>query len=898
MAGGAIGSGVILDLSRHLTSVLRIDAESKEATAEVGIVLETLQQTIERETRNQLTFAPDPSSRSRATLGGAVANDACGNHSVRYGRTSDHLVELNLVTADGIQVTATNTGIKPTFPEDEEAAARAAELVSALHLFVEADAEDFRRELDRIPRQVSGYQLAHLLPERGFDVARSLAGSEGTCAVIVSATVRLVPTPPASLLLALGYSDVIQAAEDVPIILEFDPAAVEGMDRAIVESMERVRGPGSVQGLPEGNAWLYVDLDGKDATEVDEKAGQLMSRLALGGRLITGRIVANKHERLSLWRVREDGAGLSSHLASGVESWPGWEDSAVAPERLASYLADLSKLLEKFHLTGIMYGHFGAGCMHIRITFDMRTHTGRRVMADFTHEAAKLVVSKGGSLSGEHGDGRARSSLLPTMYSPTLIEAFATFKHLWDPWAILNPGILTDPETIQSHLALDGVPPRRWDTTYVLDEESPFRSTEGADPFMRSLQRCVGIGRCRATSGGVMCPSFRATRDEKDSTRGRSRVLQEMVRNSQTLEQGWHSQDVREALDLCLSCKACSIDCPAQVDMATYKSEFLSHFYRHRLRPRSHYSLGWLPRWLRLSKYVSQPLNLVLASPLAKPLTVLGGIAPDRRLPRFASRSDLRRAVAVHNPEGDSLHPPDIVVVIDSFTKGFRPNVARATVRVLEASGRSVECKSTICCGLTYITTGQLSTAVKILKRTVSILDDGTNRPIVVPEPSCAASLKRDLPELVPSEASRRVSHRVHSFSSALSSLLAAGWVPAWQNGEPPQEVAVQTHCHEYAAFGGDSQREALQSLGITQVHEVAGCCGVAGNFGFEAQHFDLSMAVAQQDLEPKLKATPHDVPVLADGFSCQMQIHQLDPRRHSMHLAELLDSSLSVPQT
>ena len=897
MAGNAVGRGLVLDLSRHLNKVLRIDLISKQATAEVGIVLETLQSTIENETHNQLTFAPDPSSKSRATLGGAIANDACGNHSVRYGRTSAHLVALNLVTADGVQITATNTGIEPTFPNDDSAASRAAELTSALCSLVEANAQDIRLELDRIPRQVSGFQLAHLLPEQGFDVARSLAGSEGTCAVIVSATVQLVPTPSASMLLALGYSDVIQAAEDVPTILEFGPAAIEGMDRAIVETMRRIRGPESVQGLPDGSAWLYVDLDGEDASDIETKASQLMSRLALNGRLVGGRVITKASERLSLWRVREDGAGLSSRLASGAESWPGWEDSAVDPERLANYLADLSKLLDKFHLVGIMYGHFGAGCMHIRINFDMRTNTGRRIMTDFTHAAAELVISYGGSLSGEHGDGRARSSLLPIMYTPSIMNAFDNFKHLWDPAGILNPAVLTNPEPIDSHLALDGVPGRRWETNYVLDGETSSASQHETDPFIRSVQRCVGVGRCRTISGGVMCPSFRATRDEKDSTRGRSRVLQEIVRSAQTIDEGWRSQEAHEALDLCLSCKACSVDCPVQVDMATYKSEFLSHFYRHRLRPVSHYSLGWLPRWLRFAGHFAPSLNLILASPLAKPIAVLGGITPKRRLPRLASHADLLQVIAAQRQRVDPTKTPDVVVVIDSFTKGFRPDVAGAAMRVLESAGKSVKCESNMCCALTYITTGQLSAAAKILKHSVSLLDDGTDRPIIVLEPSCAASLKNDLPQLVPTRAARRVAQRIHCFSSMVADLIDAGWRPEWRTGGPPQQVTVQTHCHEYAIFGPNSQRRVLRALGVTQVDEATGCCGVAGNFGFETRHFDLSMKVAQQALGPTLETTASSVPVLADGFSCRMQILQLDPQRHPLHLAELLDQSLSTPK-
>lgn len=892
MAGGAIGSGLVLDFSRYLNTLLRVDRDAHTATAEVGIVLTDLQDRVAAETEHQLTFAPDPSSKSRATLGGSIANDACGNHSVRYGRTSDHIIALDLVTADGLQLTATRTGLHPTVTGDQLATERAATLTAGLHALVGEYLGDLRSELEQIPRQVSGFHLAHLLPERGFDVARSLAGSEGTCAVIVSATVQLVPIEATSILVSLGYLNVVDAALDIPQILTFAPAAVEGIDEAIVDTMRRLRGSRSVQGLPPGKAWLYVELDGGDANELHAKADELLATLQDSGRVLASQIVATNEERQSLWRVREDGAGLSARLTNGADSWPGWEDSAVAPKRLAPYLLDLQKLLARFGLASVMYGHFGAGCVHMRVTFDLRTPTGRAVMADFAHAAAELVVSHGGSLSGEHGDGRARSELLSIMYSPSMIDAFVAFKTLWDPAGILNPGILVDPESMTDNLALDGVPERPWPTRYDFTTSTSPLVGHKVDPFVKAVQGCIGVGRCRSSSGGVMCPSYRATKDEKDSTRGRSRVLQEMVRGSKPVDNLWRSPEVRDALDLCLSCKACSVDCPVGVDMASYKAEFLSHFYRHRVRPRSHYSLGWLPYWLRITARIAPSANAILSSPLAKPVAALGGVTTRRRLPRFASARDLRRALAQDGHPQPSSADTDIVLLIDTFTKGFRPEVASAARRVLNASGKSVTCNSSVCCGLTLVSTGQLGAATKLLSRAAAILDDGTHRPIVVIEPSCAACLKQELPKLVHSDAALRVAKRIRNFSGIVCELVDAGWHPKWKRTTPPHEVTVQTHCHEYSAFGSGSQTAALRALGIENVREVAGCCGVAGNFGFEAQHFDISMDIARLALAPAIASTNRDTPILADGFSCQMQIAQLDPRRQVLHLAELLDES------
>ncbi|MEU6379413.1 FAD-binding and (Fe-S)-binding domain-containing protein [Streptomyces sp. NPDC046909] len=885
MAGNAVGPGVVLDFSRHMDRVLAVDEEAGTADVEPGVVLATLSREVERATGGRRTFAPDPSSKNRATVGGAIGNDACGNHSVRYGRTSDHVAEIDLVTSDGARLTATETGLQATDPSDTFSVIRAAALTASLTRLAQENLSALRLELGRIPRQVSGYHLDNLLPEKKFNIARAVVGSEGTWAIVVGARMKLVPKPASALLVCLGYEDVVDAARDIPTILEFSPAAVEGTDEAIVATMRDRRGPDSVLGLPEGRAWLFVDLDGDDPASVRAQADRLLARLAENGRLVQGRAAADPAERASLWRVREDGAGLSSRLASGGESWPGWEDSAVAPERLADYLADLRELLAEHQLTGVMYGHFGAGCMHIRITYDLRSEKGREVFRTFTHQAAELVVRHGGSLSGEHGDGRARSELLPLMYSPEMMAAFSECRRLWDPAGILNPGSMTDPDPMDAHLALAGVPEREWRTSFDL---SPAASA-ATDPWSHAVQGCIGVGRCRADSGGVMCPSFRATRDEKDSTRGRARVLQDMVRGARTVEDGWRSEEVREALDLCLACKACSTDCPAGVDMATYKSEFFDHYYRGRLRPLAHFSLGWLPRWLKLMGRLSRLVNAVLATPMGKVAAAAGGLTTKRALPRFAGAREWRREVADAGITTASGGADSVVLFVDTFTRGFRPEVAGAAARVLADAGAAVACSADVCCGLTWISTGQLGTAKRLLAKAAEALDDGTDRPIVVVEPSCAAALRKDLPELVHTEQAKRVAARVRSFAAHIADRVSAGWEPSPATPVPEQAV-LQTHCHEYSVFGAAAQRTALQAAGVREVVDANGCCGVAGNFGFEAQHYEVSMRVAEQSLAPALRATGHDAAVLTDGFSCARQVDQLDAARPGLHLAQVLD--------
>ena len=991
MAGNAIGDGLVLDLSRHMNRVLAVDETPgtavvptaavptaavpttavPTATAEAGVVLTDLRAAVHAATGGRLTFAPDPSSQSRACVGGAIGNDACGNHSVRHGRTADHVEALRLVTADGLRLTATRGGIEATDPRDGPAAARAEHLTAQLRDLASDHLGAIRTELGRFPRQVSGYHLRHLLPEEGFDVARALVGSEGTCAIITSATLRLVPRAARTGLLVVGYADVVDAARDVPAILRHRPTAVEGVDEVIVETMRRRRGADSVAELPDGRAWLFIELDDDEAATpatdtgstatTDTAAGSaaaasglearvagLADELTRDGHAVEALVVTDPVARADLWRVREDGAGLSSRLTDPetgrtIESWPGWEDAAVPPERLADYLAEFRELLTRHGLTGVMYGHFGAGCMHIRISFDLRSDAGRAVFRDFCTDAARLAVRHGGSLSGEHGDGRARSELLPIMYSPEMLGAFDRFARIWDPAGLLAPGGLTSTRPIDADLALAGVPDRRPPHGLGL-----LTAADGAHP----VQACIGVGRCRTSTGGVMCPSFRATGDEKDSTRGRARVLQEVVRGTLPVTH----PAVEESLELCLACKACSSDCPTGVDMATFKAETLHRRHRGRLRPRVHYSLGLLPVWLRATGRIAGPLNAVMATRVGRAAARLGGITPDRELPRFASAAQLRaelgrapdsvwsvdrnapaaaRASAPHGvaphgagPTAGARTSAEVVLFLDSFTRGLRPAVAGAAARVLGSSHTSVACSSRHCCGLTHITTGRLDSARRTLRETVRHLDgirgpNGEEVPVVVVEPSCAATLRGDLPRLLgdtsdtssgqgagthdradtdagpdaatDAEAARRVAARIRSAAEHLGALAASGRAPAWPGGAAPDRVTVQTHCHEYATFGNRVQLATLTALGVGSVREATGCCGVAGDFGFTAGHEAVADAVAEQALAPALRADP-DAPVLTDGFSCATQITHLAARdplvgdRTGRHLFELLD--------
>ena len=1034
-ASNAIGPGLVLDFSRYMNRVISIDPEARTATVEPGCVGSTLQAAA---AKYGLRFGPDPSSQNRATIAGMVANNACGPHATAWGRTSDNIVSLDCVDGQGRRFTATTS-------HDSEL-----NDVPGLASLIDSNLAPIRTQLGRFKRQVSGYSLEHLTPEGGRNLAAMLAGSEGTLVLILSITVRLVPLPDAPVLAALGYRSMIEAADDVPALLAHSPLAVEGMDRRLVDVVRAHKGPGAVPALPEGEGWLLVEVGapGEDVTASLERARALCADSAA----IDTVVYPPGDQASALWRIRADGAGLGGRTppdgAGGgdQQAWPGFEDAAVPPENLGAYLRDFTALMEEFDIDGLLYGHFGDGCVHVRLAMPLETPEGVAHSRAFLQSAARVCAAHGGSVSGEHGDGRARGELLRFMYSPDMLDLFARVKHVFDPANLLNPGVLAAPmdeataasrarartRAARALAAQDGggagssgsfgagsvlgadaagpAPGRgAADTPTSLRADGSAGSARasgdaaagssrpsdvsgplavaggqlelqpGVDPldlnlrrvaarpmpadggfafghdggdFTAAVHRCTGVGKCRAgVSGTFMCPSYLATREEKDVTRGRARILQEAA-NSQLIK-AIDSPEVLEALDLCLACKACSADCPAGVDMARYRSEALFRTYRGRMRPLSHYTLGWLPRLTRVTARVPGLAAVANAVMSVGPLRSLAfriiGLDPRRGMPALQSgtftawarkRSLLAGSVPTVTPDDsvssgaptsdtapsdaatgarkrggaqassnsarerdgaqassmadspilsgprDPSGRPYALVWADSFSQTLDDAGARAVVDVLEANGFAAIVAPDACCGLTWITTGQLSGAKKHLASLLGVLAPfaASGIPIVGVEPSCTAVLRDDLLDLLPDDPrSLLVSGATRTLAEVLSALPAsARRLPSLEG----VEIIAQPHCHHYSVMGWDTDQALLESLGA-RVTRLEGCCGLAGNFGMEAGHYDLSVAVASHSLLPSLSAKP-DAVYLADGFSCRTQAAQL-AGRGGVHLATLL---------
>jgi len=885
LAGQCCNVAVVLDFSKYMHRLVELDPERRLARVEPGIVLDTLRRAAER---HHLTYGPDPASHDRCTLGGMIGNNSCGVHALMAGKTVDNVEELEVLTYDGLRLR-----VGPT--ADDELArivrkgGRRGQIYAGLASLRDRFAGLIRQRYPDIPRRVSGYNLDQLLPENGFHVARALVGTEGTCVTVLEATVRLVPSPPFRTLAVLGYPDVFAAGDHVPEILAWQPIGLEGFDDRLIDALraKRLHEEG-VAMVPPGGGWLLVEFGGDSQDEADERARRMAAALRRLPDAPAVKVLASPREARKVWEVREAALGATAFVPGRPENWEGWEDAAVPPARLGAYLRDFRRLLERHGYSSALYGHFGQGCVHMRIDFDLYSRAGIDRFLGFLDQAADLVVGYGGSLSGEHGDGQARAALLPKMFGPELVGAFEEFKALWDPDWRMNPGKVVRPNRPDENLRL-GVDYRPWQPPTHLH----FADDQGS--FAHAALRCVGVGKCRRqqSDGGVMCPSYMVTLEERHSTRGRARLLFEMMEREVIGHQGWRDESVKQALDLCLSCKGCKSDCPVHVDMAAYKAEFLHHYHAGRLRPRSAYAFGLVHWWARLASPLAPLVNAAARAPglggLAK---AAAGMAPERRIPGLARQTfrEWWRARAPRNPDG-----PRVVLWADTFSNYFQPAAAQAAVEVLEAAGRRVVVPGQpLCCGRPLYDHGMLRLARRQLRQVLGALRDElrAGTPVVGLEPSCMAVFRDELLQQLPhDEDARRLARQ-----SFLLGELLAGEIPGWQAPRlagPRRRALVQTHCHQHAVMKRDAETRVLGEVGLDVEVLDAGCCGMAGAFGFErGERYQVSLRCAERALLPAVRAAAAETLIVADGFSCREQIAQ-GSERQALHLAQVLQMAM-----
>jgi FAD/FMN-containing dehydrogenase/Fe-S oxidoreductase len=842
-SGQGVNEALVIDCSKYLNRILSLEPEKGLARAEPGVVCDALREAAER---HGLTFAPDPATHSRCTLGGMIANNSCGPHSVMAGKTVENIERLEVLTYDGARFR-----VGPTLPAELDRTVREGgrkgEIYAQLKSLIDRYGDLVRRRFPKIKRRVSGYNLDQLLPENGFNVARALVGSEGTCALTLEAEARLVSSPRERVLVVQGYPDIFAAGDAVPELLAAGPIACEGLDEFIIGGLrERGLRLDDIVLLPPGNAWVMLEFGADTMEEALARASKLR-----------GTVYSEKNLLSRLWSIRETGASATALSLGGARPDPivGWEDAAVDPLRLGDYLREFRSLVSRFGYRTSIYGHFGDGCVHARIDFELRTREGVAHWRRFLAEAAELVVKYGGSLSGEHGDGQAKAEFLPVMFGEELMQAFREFKRIWDPRNRLNPGKLIDPYRADQHLRMG--PSYR---PLSLRTHLSFRSDVG-DGFTRAAEHCIGMGKCRSMHGGTMCPSYRGTREERYSTRGRARLLQEMLRG-EVITEGWASEDVKDALEWCLACKGCRSDCPTHTDMAAYKAEFLSHYYERRRRPRQALAMGRIGEWAPYAALLPGIANVV--SKLGK---TVAGIAKERQLPKFAPRTFRSQ----FTPRGKGRR---VVLFDDTFNNHFRPQTAAAAQRVLESAGCAVELPAErLCCGRPYYDFGMLDRARRTLEHALRVLPRDV--PVVVLEPGCLSVFRDELPRVIPD---------ARLPAMGLAEFLAdIGYAPP----RVEKQVLLHGHCHQKALFGLKPETSLLKAAQCEILAPDTGCCGMAGSFGYRPEFYETSKIIAGLALLPALQVSP-EATVVADGFSCREQIEGLSGRR-TLHLAELL---------
>ncbi len=880
LAGQTVNEAVMFDFSKYMNKIVEVDPERRFARVQPGIVLDWLRDKAEQ---HHLTFGPDPATHSRCTLGGMIGNNSCGTHSIIAGVTADNIQSLDVVLYDGTRMRLPSSLDERELEDGIAAGGRSGEIYAQLRDLRDRYSELIRERYPQIPRRISGYNLDRLLPEHGFNLAAAIVGTEATCALVLEARCQLIDSPQHRSLVLVGYQDCPEAADQVPWVMEFGPIGLETFDRRLVRNEIVLGRKRRTDLLPDGDAWLLVEFGGDSKKDADEQAERFTETVRKTGGHKRVKLYEDVDEIAQVWEIREGGVGHSK-IPGEHPGWPSWEDAAVAPERIGDYLRDLEKLCDKHgRRISCLFGHVGHGCVHSRIDWDFLTSDGVRNYRAFMEDAGDLIASYGGSLSGEHGDGHARAELLPKMFGPELVEAFREFKAIWDPDWKMNPGKVVDPYPLDTHLRMD--PTYR---TRPVSTQFGFPGDHGS--FAAAAERCFGVGACR-DQNAVMCPSYQVTLEEKHSTRGRARLLFEMMRSDSPLEDGWRNEEVKEALDLCLACKGCLHECPVRVDMATYKAEFLSHYYAGRLRPRQAYALG-LIRWeAQLAARAPRLANvLTQRQPFAALGKRIAGIAPGRSMPPFAHRTF--KSWFAGRPAATGAGRRRVLLWPDTFNDHFHPEVAVAATEVLEAAGFEVAVpERSLCCGRPLYDYGMLKLARRLLHQLLEGLRDEirAGTPVVALEPSCGAVFRNELTNMLPHDQdAKRLARQTHSLGELL-----ATHAPEWDMPRLERKALVHFHCHQRATSDTDCDQAVFDRIGLDYEVLDTGCCGLAGSFGYErGERYEVSVKAAERTLLPAVRGASAHALVMTDGFSCRSQIeHGSD--RSALHLAQVLQMAL-----
>jgi len=885
LAGQSCNVAVILDFTKYMNQILEIDVAGQFARVQPGVVLDTLRNRAEK---NQLTFGPDPSTHNRCTLGGMIGNNSCGTHSLLAGKTVDNVIELRILLYDGTQLTVGTLDSEADLEAVIAEGGRRGEIYSKLRDISDRYADLIRAKYPNIPRRVSGYNLDQLLPENEFNVAKSLVGTEGTCMIVLEAKLRLIQSPQHRSLVCLAYPDTFSAADHVPEILPLNPIGLEGFEGSIVDGLKKKKAP-NLELIPEGRGFLLVEFGSNDPAESDAAARQLIDQIQRAPDPPNIRLYT-KAEARHVWKLRESGPRAAAAAPGMPPEWEGWDDAAVPPEKLGNYLRDIRALLDEYNYHAAFYGHFGHGCIHMRVSFDLQSEQGIRNYGEFVERAADLVVSYGGSLSGEHGDGQSRAALLPKMFGPELIKAFSEFKSVWDPDNKMNPN-----KVVNAYLPTENL---RLGVDYKPnDPKTYFQFPDDDGSFAKAALRCIGLGECRKHDTGSMCPSYMVTLEEEHSTRGRAHMLFEVLQG-EVISDGWKDEHVKSALDLCLSCKACKSECPTNVDVATYKAEFLAHYYEENPRPLHAYAFGMIDRWARLGSNFPRLANFFSSAPgYRQILQGLLHLAPQRKMPQlahstFRSWAKKRGTPGLGKSTGSaSSGKSDVILWADTFNNYFHPETSKAALEVLQAAGFNVIVPQIhLCCGRPLYDFGLLDQAKDYLERILSELTPQISAgvPMVVLEPSCASVFRDELRNLFPHDV-RAIKLRSQTF---LLSEFLERHAPGYTPPQLSAKVLLHGHCHHKSIMGIGDEESLLRKTGVDLQSIDSGCCGMAGPFGFEKDKYEVSQAVGERVLLPAVRNTPENALIVSDGFSCREQILQATGRR-ALHLAEALQLGL-----